>query len=293
MKKTVKSTTTFLWKRPETNQVLEKIQQHSQTIPHTYLSKEDTMRLYKEKLVDSEVIFGTVVEVVTEKDGWAQVIVLDQESNLNEKGYPGYIPTIDLAEAEMSDPDAEKIAVIVAETELFLENTKQKIVFGTVLSLLKETDDRYVVVTPVGVGEIAKKDCQKTTAYKGNRLPERMRDLAEQFLDLPYVWSGISGSGFDCSGFVYSLHRVNNVLIPRDTIEQAQSGTHVSYQKALPGDLLLFGYEEGKGEIHHVGLYIGNDEMIHSQTPGSKVMKTKISQSKYEPELAVVARYWV
>ncbi|EFR98422.1 NlpC/P60 family protein, partial [Listeria ivanovii FSL F6-596] len=56
-------------------------------------------------------------------------------------------------------------------------------------------------------------------------------------------------------------------------------------------DLLFFAYEEGKGDVHHVGVYMGNDEMIHSQTPGSKVILTKITGSKYEPELCVISRH--
>ena len=134
-------------------------------------------------------------------------------------------------------------------------------------------------MTPEGPAEISKTQAQRID--QGNSTtPRQLIEMAEQFLDLPYVWAGISSSGFDCSGFMYSLHRVNGILIPRDTIEQAQ-----------PGDLLLFAYEEGKGKVHHVGLYLGADEMIHSQTPGSKVMKTKITGSAYEPELAVVTRY--
>ena len=79
---------------------------------------------------------------------------------------------------------------------------------------------------------------------------------------------------------------------PRDTIEQAQQANIVPYSQAQPGDLLLFAYEEGKGRSPSCQSIFGDDEMIHSRTPGSRVMKTKITGSNYEPELAVVARYW-
>ena len=51
------------------------------------------MTLYEEDLVDSEIPYGTVVEVVQEKEEWAEIIVLDQASNKNPRGYPGYVPS--------------------------------------------------------------------------------------------------------------------------------------------------------------------------------------------------------
>ncbi|MHC5374169.1 C40 family peptidase [Enterococcus sp. LJL120] len=292
MLKAVSRSSSFLWKKPENNSVLTKIHAAPKEALHTFLTSADTMELFNDRLVDSEVIYGTLVEVVAEKDGWSEVIVLDQASHQNEKGYPGFIPTADLTKVSADyGKAAGKISVIVPKADLKLADHTRPVPFGTVLDLSSETATEYLVNTPEGPGTISKAGSQKITAYQDS-LTQRMIQLAEQFLDLPYIWAGTSGSGFDCSGFVYSLHRANGVLIPRDTPEQAEGGQHVAYEDALPGDLLLFAYEEGKGEVHHVGMYLGNDEMIHSQTPGSKVMKTKIAGSKYEPELTVVARYW-
>ncbi|MGB7460256.1 MAG: NlpC/P60 family protein, partial [Carnobacterium jeotgali] len=50
--------------------------------------------------------------------------------------------------------------------------------------------------------------------------------------------------------------------------------------------------EEGNGEVHHVGLYLGDDQMIHSQTPGSKVMITKLEGTTYQKELCAVRRFF-
>lgn len=293
MRKVVTSASTFLWKKPERNKVLDKIEEQPKEELHTFLEAKDTMRLYEESLVDSEVTYGTVVEVLSEENGWSQVIVLDQSSDKNAKGYPGFIPTKYLSvQSNEYNQNEEQVAVVVPETELHLEKTKRSLAFGTVLELLEETTEDYLVNTPEGRGYLTKETTQKTKSYRGKRLATRMVDLAEQFMGLPYVWAGTSGCGFDCSGFMYSLHRVNGILIPRDTPEQAAAGKHLAYKDAKRGDLLLFAYEQGKGEIHHVGMYVGNDEMIHSHTPGSKVMKSKISGSKYETELMVVSRYW-
>lgn len=293
MKKAVISGTTFLWKKNEMNAVLEKIEAQPQEALHTFLTSEDTMQLYKDSLVDSELAYGTVVEVLSEKGGWSEVIVLDQPSSRNALGYPGFLRSKDLTEVAPDYIDAaEKVGVIHPSALLTFKERTRKVAFGTVLPLVETRDTDYLVLTPEGLASLEKNDAQPINKFLPAERPERMIELAQQFMDLPYVWSGTTGCGFDCSGFMYSLHRVNGVIIPRDTPEQAEGGFHVVYDEAQPGDLLLFAYEEGKGVVHHVGMYLGNDEMIHSQTPGSKVMRTIISGSKYEPELAVVARYW-
>lgn len=290
--KAVIAATTFLWKKPESNDILKKIQQHAQRSLHDYLTKEDAMKLYDQRLVDSEILYGTLVKVSKESGEFSQVEVIDQAAKDN-KGYIGYVVTKDLINVISGyGQSAEKVSVITPTAALTFADGQRRISFGTILDLVSEKDKEYQVATPEGAAFIKKEESQKLTAYQGSQLPQRMITLARQFMELPYVWAGISGVGFDCSGFVYSLHRTNGILIPRDADDQAVGGKQLSYKEAQPGDLLFFAYEKGKGYVHHVGMYIGNDQMIHSQTPGSKVIITKIKGSKYEPELAAVSRYW-
>ncbi len=89
---------------------------------------------------------------------------------------------------------------------------------------------------------------------------------------------------------MYSLYRTLGIWLSRDAEDQASEGMEVDYRDAEPGDLLFFAYEAGKGRVHHVGLYLGNDQMIHSQTPGSKVLITTLSGTNYETELCTVRR---
>lgn len=292
MLKVLNASTSFLWKQNKMNPVLAAIESKSRQEFHA-LSAEQTMQLFDDRLVDSELIYGTVVEVVNEADGWSSVLVLDQASNHDPKGYPGWLRTADLVDVtpEYHELTAQ-VGVIHPQATLHFATATRRVTFGTVLPLVEETATDFLVLTPTGHARIAKADSQKTTDYQGTQKAERMIELAEQFLEMPYVWAGTSGCGFDCSGFMYSLHRVNGVLIPRDTGEQSENGQHVAYKEAKRGDLMLFAYEEGQGEVHHVGMFIGNDQFIHSKTPGSKVMITTLAGTWYEPELCVVTRYW-
>lgn len=82
-------------------------------------------------------------------------------------------------------------------------------------------------------------------------------DYACQFIGNPYVWGGTSlTNGADCSGFVQSVFAHFGISLPRTTWDMEHVGTAVSYDQAIPGDIILY---DG-----HVGIYMGNGQIVNA-----------------------------
>ena len=96
---------------------------------------------------------------------------------------------------------------------------------------------------------------------------------ADKFLGTPYVWGGSSPGGFDCSGLVQYVYAQLGVNLPRTSQEQATVGTAVSgLAAAQPGDLLFFAGSDGTASAPgHVGIYVGNGQMLDAPYTGTNV----------------------
>lgn len=98
-------------------------------------------------------------------------------------------------------------------------------------------------------------------------------NTAKSFLGTPYVWGGTSPSGFDCSGFTQYVLAQNGKSIPRTSQEQFASGQAVDKSQLQAGDLVFY----GNGEATHVGIYEGNNKIIHSPHTGDVVKESDFS----------------
>ena len=97
---------------------------------------------------------------------------------------------------------------------------------------------------------------QEEAAAKGGT-GQAIVDFACQFIGNPYVWGGTSlTNGADCSGFVQSVYAHFGISLPRTTRDLVSVGTPVSYDQAIPGDIILY---DG-----HVGIYMGNGQIVNA-----------------------------
>jgi cell wall-associated NlpC family hydrolase len=106
---------------------------------------------------------------------------------------------------------------------------------------------------------------------------------AYSVLGVPYQWGGASPeTGFDCSGLTMWSWAHGGVSLPHSSAAQYASLPHVSRSQLQPGDLVFF-----YTPIHHVGIYVGGDQMIHAPHSGSYVHVTTFSSY---PEFVGAAR---
>jgi cell wall-associated NlpC family hydrolase len=85
-------------------------------------------------------------------------------------------------------------------------------------------------------------------------------------LGSPYVWGAAGPNAFDCSGLVQAAYRSAGISLPRTTYAQINAGRRVSRSELQPGDLVF--YYSG---ISHVGIYVGNGQIIHAPNPSAPV----------------------
>ena len=91
---------------------------------------------------------------------------------------------------------------------------------------------------------------------------ELLVDYAKRLLGAPYLWGGRMAMGLDCSGLTKVCARLAGLVLPRDASQQVREGELVYFlQETLPGDLAFFGEEDG--HITHVGIVMGNEQIIH------------------------------
>ncbi len=82
----------------------------------------------------------------------------------------------------------------------------------------------------------------------------------------PYVYGAAGPDAFDCSGLTMAAWAAAGVSLPHSASMQASLGTPVSSSALMPGDLVFY-----YSPISHVGLYIGNGQVVHAPYPGSAV----------------------
>jgi len=100
--------------------------------------------------------------------------------------------------------------------------------------------------------------------YVGKEIVDTGRD----YFGVPYCRGGESARCFDCSGFIQYVYNKNGIKILRTADQQYRSATIIPRIKAQEGDLVFF---TKHGYAYHVGIYMGNNKILHSPKPGAKV----------------------
>jgi cell wall-associated NlpC family hydrolase len=96
--------------------------------------------------------------------------------------------------------------------------------------------------------------------------------VAEQQLGKPYQWGAAGPDSFDCSGLTMYAYGKAGISLPHYTGDQYNAGRHVAESDLRPGDLIFFG-----SDLHHMGMYVGNGQLIHAPHSGDVVRIASLS----------------
>ncbi|SEQ08494.1 C40 family peptidase [Piscibacillus halophilus] len=262
----------------------------------TLTSKQRSDLCYENR-VQSQLLFGEEV-IVDQTDGqWAKIIAIHQPSKKDDRGYPGWVPLKQLKLVNQQEWDKSSIALVTAKQSILYDSSKlplMELSYATYLPVIEQQDAWMKVQTPEGEGWLKSKDITVYPTMKDVPTGDgkAIVKCAEQFLELPYFWGGMSAFGYDCSGFSYNMHKMNGYQIPRDASDQAVKGTQVPFNQLEIGDLLFFADQDGKGKVNHVGIYYGDGKMIHSSISSPGIEIRTLKGSKYEKTLCEARRYF-
>jgi cell wall-associated NlpC family hydrolase len=97
-------------------------------------------------------------------------------------------------------------------------------------------------------------------------------DTAMAQLGKPYVWGAAGPYSFDCSGLAVYAYGSAGIYLPHSAAMQSTLGVPVSEAGLAPGDLVFF-----YSPVSHVGIYIGNGQIVHAPTEGDVVKVSDIA----------------
>lgn len=138
------------------------------------------------------------------------------------------------------------------------------------------------------IKEEVKEEIKEETVQEGisQIVGKEIAQYALQFLGNPYRYGGNDLlTGVDCSGFTQQIMKAFDIAIPRISRDQSAAGIEVMRENIQEGDLVFFGTTPSN--ISHVGIYIGDGQMIHSSTPATGIIISGAFNSGGNPIQAI------
>lgn len=191
----------------------------------------------------SQLLFGELIEVLEQQKQWLKIRTLRD-------GYEGFIDEKHVE--KLTEKEARRWQeglFVLSDRERTIKSSKgiQRICRGSFVNRVKGefligNDQYHFIDSPSKEMDIF--------------------EIAEDYLNTPYLWGGKSPFGIDCSGFTQVIYGIKEINLPRDAYQQAEMGTLISYDEIEGGELAFFKNNEDK--IIHVGLVTPNKKIYHA-----------------------------
>lgn len=136
----------------------------------------------------------------------------------------------------------------------------------------------FSVASPAGSRPAVQADGKEEQGSAATGVAWRRNALA--MLDTPYVYGGNSPTGVDCSSFVLRVFQPLGVNLPRTSAQQARVGQPVARASLRGGDLVFFD-TVGRGNVTHVGIYLGDDQFVNANSYYGRVVIDRLESDRY------------
>lgn len=240
-----------------------------------------------ESALETQELMGTIVEIVGESSYWREIV-----SPQPYKAWTTEKTLVEMTSEEIQEyKEAPKYMFAELYGHIYMEPSEKSqticdLVGGDVMRMVHKNGKAVIkgrwamVMLPSGktgwvqksaVEELGERIDIRMGEGSGNMISrERMEAIissAHQLLGVPYLWGGMSAKGVDCSGLVRISAIMNGVLLPRNASQMIKCGIPVQLDQLQRGDLVFFGTaasDENPMRVTHVGIYLGDNHIIHS-----------------------------
>lgn len=144
--------------------------------------------------------------------------------------------------------------------------------------LLKDPDSQAELEELIGREIAPDVDLSRSAELNPENL-KLLKKAAYGFLGTRYRFGGTTRKGLDCSSFVQQVFREMDVRLPRTAREQYEVGERIPYSELQKGDLLFF--RTYASFPSHVGIYLGNNRMIHASSRDRRVVISSLDTPYY------------
>lgn len=208
----------------------------------------------------TQLLFGEGVEILSLSKPWAHI-------RCHHDGYEGYMDCKQL------------IRLTPSETAEWLKSSKYRLRQRS-LNLNTPDGPDWIYqgsVLPAGfesgfrLGSVQFQPLQNLNELTRNA---SVIELAQSYLNTPYLWGGRSITGIDCSGFTQVVFAMIGISLKRDASQQVEMGKPVEFDDMKAGDLAFF--HNSKGKIIHVGIATGLGTILHAS---GKIREDKLDQT--------------
>lgn len=244
--------------------------------------------------LSSQVIYATQVQVLQQQGPW---ILIKSPDN-----YIGLVKKTDLAIKDSNSyfTTLHKVKTNNLFTNIYRNTSVSNyapmltVPYGTILPMVETTkfaEEDWVKVALVDGSYGYIKQSELIIDPQPLSITETI-EWSKRLIGIPYLWGGISSYGIDCSGLVQLFYKQRGINIPRDANMQVdwKDFVEVKSQKDLqPGDAIYFGFD---GKISHSGIYIGNNQVIHSTVRENPIVHISDLRLPLWQKLYIVARHY-